>query len=133
MSPGTESDALLRDLVQDGGPLLETLAQMNTDSLSQTCIDEQAAMLVRLAHSWRSMAWSRRTWSTWSWPTRSGHTETVRAAVVTFAPLVGSADRGRLRTQAGLSNRGTDVLGGGMVRRGQSPVPPSCTWGNGTT
>ncbi|WP_170047403.1 hypothetical protein [Couchioplanes caeruleus] len=44
MSAQTEADALLRTLAQNGGPLLETLAEMNTGALTKADIDEQTAL-----------------------------------------------------------------------------------------
>ena len=49
MSAKTESDLLLEDMAQGGGPVLSTLAQMSAGALNHAGISEQTALLVRFA------------------------------------------------------------------------------------
>jgi alkylhydroperoxidase/carboxymuconolactone decarboxylase family protein YurZ len=92
MSARTESDALLRDLAQGGGPLLETLTQMNTGALSQADLDEQTALLVRFGALVALDAPAVSYLIHLGLADEAGiGPETVRAALVTLAPLVGSA------------------------------------------
>jgi alkylhydroperoxidase/carboxymuconolactone decarboxylase family protein YurZ len=92
MSAKTESDVLLRDLAQEGGPLLETLAQMNVGSLAQTDIDEQTALLVRIGALVALDAPTESYLIHLGLADEAGiKPQTVRAALVTLAPLVGSA------------------------------------------
>jgi 4-carboxymuconolactone decarboxylase len=92
MSARTESEALLRDLAQGGGPLLETLTQMNAGSLGQADIDEQTALLVRFGALVALDAPAASYLIHLGLADEAGiKPETIRAALVTLAPLVGSA------------------------------------------
>jgi 4-carboxymuconolactone decarboxylase len=92
MTARTESEALLRDLAQGGGPLMETLAQMNLGSLGQAEIDEQTALLVRIGALVALDAPTESYLIHLGLADEAGiKPETVRAALVTLAPLVGSA------------------------------------------
>jgi alkylhydroperoxidase/carboxymuconolactone decarboxylase family protein YurZ len=47
MSAGTAAEQILKELTEDGGPVVEILARMSDGPLAQGGIDEKTALLIR--------------------------------------------------------------------------------------
>jgi alkylhydroperoxidase/carboxymuconolactone decarboxylase family protein YurZ len=92
MSATTELEGLLQDLAQGGDVVLEKVAQLNAGALDETGLDEQTAVLARFGALVALDASPSSYLVHLILAEAAGiPATTVRAVLVTLAPLVGSA------------------------------------------
>jgi|SRR3712207_5347764 len=90
MTTSIDFDAVIRELAEGGGPVLEGLAQMNLGLLDAPSLDARTVLLMRLAALVALDAPAPSYLVTLAMAEQSGiTTEDVQAALVTLAPVVG--------------------------------------------
>jgi alkylhydroperoxidase/carboxymuconolactone decarboxylase family protein YurZ len=90
MSTSTAFDEVMRELAEGGGPVMETLAQMNTGLGDSPEIDERTILLMRFSALVALDAPAQSYLVTLALAERAGITpQAVQAALAALAPVVG--------------------------------------------